>query len=85
MSVNEQQSKPSDPSVTPVDAKRRSKWLSLSLSILVAILAISGIVFYLVYGRPEEWVFRVEFVILALAVVGIPCGIKYGTQDKFWT
>ncbi|MDB5302315.1 MAG: hypothetical protein JWO87_3978 [Phycisphaerales bacterium] len=28
---------------------------------------------------------RIYFMILAMAVVGIPFGIKYGTQEKFWT
>jgi hypothetical protein len=34
---------------------------------------------------PTDVVARVEVAILLLAVLGIPLGIVYGSQDKFWT
>ena len=34
---------------------------------------------------PPSIITRIQFVVIAAAVLGIPLGICLGTQDKFWT
>jgi hypothetical protein len=63
---------------------RRSRILTW-LGWIVPALIFIAIFLYLIFGQPDAFDMRLEIVILAFALIGIPLGIKYGSQDKFWT
>jgi hypothetical protein len=43
------------------------------------------VVFVILSPLPPKMMDRFWLGVIALAIAGIPYGIKYGSQDKFWT
>jgi hypothetical protein len=52
---------------------------------VVDALILAAICAYLKFGGPAHLRDRVSIVVGILILVGIPLGIKYGSQNKFWT
>lgn len=61
------------------DARPRARW---GITILLGLCAGAVIAFIGWSPWPHFVSDRVAFVIAVMAIVGIPFGIKYGTQDK---
>jgi len=55
------------------------------LSWIAPAIVFIAIVLYLIFGGPADFATRLWIIIVAFALIGIPLGIKYGVQDKFWT
>ena len=52
---------------------------------VTVVFVVAAAVFVFGSETPPQVIARLEFVVLAAAVLGIPLGIRLGTQDKFWT
>jgi hypothetical protein len=68
------------------DMKLGSKYLGrrLGTGLLIGWYCLV-IAFVILSPLPPNMMDRFVLGVVALAIAGIPFGIKYGSQDKFWT